>query len=138
MHFAGVCARQLWCAVEEVAMSKEVAGNGDRSNVAADFQVAGTSLDVERVSVAGKKRLFADVETDRTFGVYSREHEGLLPCPYQVPPFSLAVSRELSCAVPLSAQQFLVRQRQTLQKVLALVPSPSDCASCCFNACVHR
>jgi hypothetical protein len=82
------CSRQLvWRAVQPVVMSNEVPASFDLSNGAADFQVAGTSTsEVERVSLAGKKRLFADVETDRTFAVYAREHEGLLPCPYQVLP----------------------------------------------------
>jgi len=39
---------------------------------------------VQRASLAGKKRLFAHVEDDRTFVVYTSERKSLQACPYQV------------------------------------------------------
>jgi hypothetical protein len=43
-----------------------------------------SNSDVPSGNLAGRKRLFADILGDRTFSVYAREREGLLPCPYQV------------------------------------------------------
>ena len=48
------------------------------------FGAASSNSEVHGVSSAGKKRGFAEIQEDRTFLVYAREREGLLPCPYQV------------------------------------------------------
>ncbi len=43
-----------------------------------------SNSDVLSGNLAGRKRPVADILEDRTFSVYAREREGLLPCPYQV------------------------------------------------------
>jgi hypothetical protein len=64
---------------------------GGASERSLPMRIAPAGPDLQRQQLVGHKRLFAEIELDRTFAIYAREREEMLPCPYQVDAIALVL-----------------------------------------------